>query len=329
MKDLLNGYKQYPPLQIEIEPTEGCNLGCSFCGLRGIRKNGTKPWNFMTLETAEKIAKKIRDEKWKSKIQFCGHGEPTLNPELLEIMKIFRRELPNNDMSMMTNGHGFKNNFDLRKFCEELEKLGFNDLVFDVYSDNGDWNVVEQISDKYDIIVFGENKNDKIFTNKGGKRKLRVILYPLELSNHSVLRKMQNHCGAAAPLDYKREHITCTKVFRELFIRWDGNVALCCDDFRGQYFIEDASKENVSLHDVWNHPRFQAARIRLFNKDRTFLPCHGCNCPPNKAGFIPDITGGKDKKYMPTEISDEVIKVSESAYRPEGLTTIFKRKWEK
>lgn len=28
---------QQPPFTVLIEPTEGCNLGCSFCGLRGMR----------------------------------------------------------------------------------------------------------------------------------------------------------------------------------------------------------------------------------------------------------------------------------------------------
>ena len=75
MKDLLNGYEQRPPLLIEIEPTEGCNLGCSFCGLRGIRKTGTTPLKFMSVENAKKIARKIRLERWQSKIMFAGHGE--------------------------------------------------------------------------------------------------------------------------------------------------------------------------------------------------------------------------------------------------------------
>ena len=139
---------------------------------------------------------------------------------------------------------------------------------------------------------------------------------------------MANHCGAAAPLDFKKKHVTCTKVFREMFIRWDGNVSLCCDDFRGQYFIANALQEDLRLRDIWNHERFQAARIRLFNKDRTFKPCYGCNCPPNRAGFIPDISGGKDKIYMPTEINEDVIRITNEAYLKDGLTTIIKRKWE-
>ena len=328
--DLLNGYKQFPPLQIEIEPTEGCNLGCSFCGLRGIREKGTKPWKYLTVENAKEIALKIRRQRWKSKIMFCGHGEPTLNPQLLEIIKIFRWELPFNDMSMFTNGKGFKNgNFEIKNFCDELNKIGFNDIIFDVYSKNGDWNIVENIKDEYPITIMGEQSDGKVFSNKILKDRLRIILYPLELPNHPNWRKLQNHCGAAAPLDYSKKNTKCTKLFRELFIRWDGNVSLCCDDFRGQYFICNFLDEKYTCEEVWNHERFQAARIRLFNKDRTFLPCYGCNCPPNKAGFLPDITGGRDKSYMPTEISDDVIRITNEAYNKNGLTTIIKRDWER
>lgn len=336
MKDLLNGYEQYPPLLIEIEITEGCNLGCSFCGLRGIRKKGTKPWKFMSVEDAKKIAIKIKKEKWNSKIVFAGHGEPTLNPNLLEIIKIFRKELPINDISLMTNGAGFTRGiFEIKNFCKELKEIRFNDLVFDIYSDNGDWNEVLKVKNDHKIIMFGEEKKgDECFTNKmpynkTSKNHFRIILYPLVLLNdtNKSYRKMQNHCGAAAPLDYEKENTTCTKVFRELFIRWDGNVSLCCDDFRGQYFIANILS-NLSIKEVWNHERFQAARIRLFNKDRKFLPCHGCNCPPNKAGFIPDITGGRDKNKIPIEISEEVRLITEEAYLKNGLTTIIKRKWE-
>ena len=102
MKDLLNGYIQHPPYIVEIEPTEGCNLGCSFCGIRGMRKKGTTPWNFMTIKQAADIAKKIRDAGWNSVIVFCGHGEPTLNKNLLNIIKIFRHYLPNNVMQIMS-----------------------------------------------------------------------------------------------------------------------------------------------------------------------------------------------------------------------------------
>lgn len=44
---------QQPPFTVLIEPTEGCNLGCSFCGLRGMREKGTKPWNHMSTKNCK------------------------------------------------------------------------------------------------------------------------------------------------------------------------------------------------------------------------------------------------------------------------------------
>jgi hypothetical protein len=327
MKDLLNGYRQHPPFLIEIEPTEGCNLGCSFCGLRGIRERGTKPWNFMSLETAKDIAKKIKNSGWNSRVCFCGHGEPTLNPNLIEIIKIFRKELPKHKFQLICNGYGFKHGiFDIKDFLKTLSELNFNDVVFDVYSDNGDWTAVEEVLNDYEVKVIG--KDGESF-NYSKQKPMRVALYPLNV-DVKMLRIMDNHCGAAAPLDFSPKTVNkrCEKPFRYLFIRWNNSVCLCCDDFRGQYKIGNVYDFN-ELDELWNHPNFQAARIMLFSdKHRIMKPCYGCNYHSIRPGLLPDPTGS-DKNVMPHELGDDVKAVLEKCYDENGSTTIVKRKWEK
>ena len=44
---------QEAPFTVQIELTEGCNLGCNFCGLRGMRENGTKPWKFLSIKNSK------------------------------------------------------------------------------------------------------------------------------------------------------------------------------------------------------------------------------------------------------------------------------------
>lgn len=324
MKDLLNGYRQHEPFLIEIEPTEGCNLGCSFCGLRGIREKGTGPQNFMTLETAELIANRIKESGWNSRITFCGHGEPTMNKDLLEIIKIFRKILPKHNMSLLCNGYGFKHGlFNIRTFLQELERIQFNSFALDVYSDKGDWTAIEDAPEYMErVVIIGKDGEGFNYTKR---TPMRIALYPMEV-DASIYRSLSNHCGAAAPLDYARKEIRCTKPFRELFIRWNGFVALCCDDFRGQYkigFIKDFKK----IDDLWNSPAFQSIRIMLYNGKRTVKPCLGCSCPPIRAGFLPD-PSGRDKEAMP-EITADVIKECKKYYDEKGSTTIVKRKWEK
>lgn len=91
MKNFLPGYFQQAPFTIQVEPTEGCNLGCTFCGLQGMKHNGKTPWNFMTLETAERIASEISRVGWNSKIVFALHGEPTLNKNFFGDSKDFQK----------------------------------------------------------------------------------------------------------------------------------------------------------------------------------------------------------------------------------------------
>ena len=59
--------KQEPPFAIQVELTEGCNLFCKFCGIRGIRKKPNE-CKFMSLECSKNIAKQIGATKWGSRI---------------------------------------------------------------------------------------------------------------------------------------------------------------------------------------------------------------------------------------------------------------------
>ena len=110
--------------------------------------------------------------------------------------------------------------------------------------------------------------------------------------------------------------------FRELAFRWDGNVTLCCDDFRGEYPI--ANIFDMKIDDIWNHERFQAARIMLYNYNRNFRPCDGCTNISFKVGFLPDYKGAET---LPP-ITEEVQTLAQSVHRFGPLSNIVKRKWE-
>ena len=47
---------QESPFAVQIELTEGCNLFCKFCGIRGIRKK-PNDFKFMSLEVSKNIAR--------------------------------------------------------------------------------------------------------------------------------------------------------------------------------------------------------------------------------------------------------------------------------
>jgi radical SAM protein with 4Fe4S-binding SPASM domain len=320
----MENYRQQAPFTVQIEPTEGCNLGCKFCGLRGMRENGTKPWYFMNTKTAENIAKKIKEAGWTCKIIFAMHGEPTLNPDLFKIISIFRKYLPNAVFYIISNGYGIVHNdeYEIEDYVKELFNAGINHILLDNYSDHGDWSkVVKAVQDTVQVLYLGKDKTPMFPTDS---KKNIIVLPPIVTTKISLVRNLKNHCGAAFPLDDSFNNKKCAVPFRELSFRYDGSVALCCDDFRGEFFIGNI-KDYKTIDDLWNDERFQAARIMLYNGERSFRPCQGCSSVSMRVGLLPD-QKGKDELEP---VSEEVRMFCQAVGQEGPLSKIIvKRPWE-
>lgn len=321
--------KQSPPYSIQIELNEGCNLGCSFCGLRGMREKGTQPWYRMKKETAERIIAEIKRVGWHSRIIFSMHGEPTLNPNVTKIIAMFRKAFPTTVMSMMSNGYGIVHGFgDIsteQTISERVGKLmeaGLNDLIIDYYSAKGDAKTIEDAlkGSKFKI----EHLASKVPLYSPRAGHFRVLFNPPIQKEKAINRHLCNHCGAAGPLDMSYQGKRCARPFRELAIRYNGSVAICCNDFRGEYPIGNIMEQ--SIEDIWYSKRFEAARILLYAGERSFKPCYGCNALSHRVGLLPD---GRGKEDMP-EPNDKILNYARSISKNNKhlCKTLYKRSWE-
>lgn len=295
-------YRQDPPFSIQVEFTEGCNRGCDFCGLQGMRKTGKEPFYFMSKETATRIADEIVRVGWHSRIIFSMHGEPTLNKNWLNIIKLFRKKLPNAVMSIMTNGLGIKHSqSDMGTMLSRISKSGLNDLIIDMYTPNDDGHQIKEFCEDNNIDYQILDKGIPLYSSS--HTRFRILFNPPIQTDEgaAINRHLCNHCGAAAPLDFSYEGKRCARPFREMTFRYDGSVALCCNDFRGQYPIGNINDRDIE--DIWQDKRFQAARILLYAGERNvFVPCRGCNALSHRVGLLPDLKGQQE---MP-EATDKI-----------------------
>ena len=155
-------------------------------------------------------------------------------------------------------------------------------------------------------------------------KKNIIVVPPIVTTKISLVRNLKNHCGAAFPLDDSFNNKKCAVPFRELSFRYDGSVALCCDDFRGEFFVGNI-KDYKTIDDLWNDERFQAARIMLYNGERSFRPCQGCSSVSMRVGLLPD-QKGKDELEP---ISEEVRMFCKAVGQEGPLSKIIvKRPWE-
>jgi radical SAM protein with 4Fe4S-binding SPASM domain len=288
---------QDPPFAIQLEPVEGCSLACSFCSLQVLRDNGadaeiglhgknSPPYRFADVAMFDRIGKEVARLGWNPRIEFAMHGEPTMHPRLEQCVSRIRFHLPRVSIMVTTNGSGL---LKAGRF-EELFAAGVNTIAIDDY-DHASFceRALENVPTDVHVYHYPASKDASPHLRFHGQRVV-VIADIAEAEDGTHLLSNQ---GGNVPLGRTDElplQERCAKPFRELSIRWDGNVAVCCDDWKGEYQI--ANIMTTPLHQLWHHPRFDAARRILYKGDRGAMkPCKGCNVRTYRNGLLPDKLG--------------------------------------
>lgn len=328
-------YRQEPPNCVQIELVEGCNLGCSFCGLQHIRDNGANgperkhgkasAFKFLTEEMMEEIGlqlfKAVEEYNWNPRIELAMHGEPTMHPDYVGMVKMLRGYLPKASIQMTSNGGGLLRGAGMASNINALMEAGLNVLSLDNYDGI---KIVDKIlqgyNGPYPVKKYPQDKLANPHTRRKPSVHEVVVIHDLELAtkgNHSIV---YNHAGGSFPPNDDAAGKRCVKPFRELSIRWDGNIAMCCNDWPGRYKIGHVSE---GLEALWQGAGFMAARRALLQGNRTFDPCKGCDYTGYRLGLLPDKLGKKSLP-LPTAETWETIEQCTSG---EPYTPAIKRPW--
>jgi MoaA/NifB/PqqE/SkfB family radical SAM enzyme len=329
-------YRQTNPYCIQVELTEGCNLRCPFCGLNGIRGKDNN-FKCMTVDMAVEIATGIAAaDGWNPRIEFAMHGEPTMNKDAERIVAEFRHALPKAYLLMESNGGGIVGNPVTK--IQDLFRAGLNCLALDQYEGiNLVPKIKRTLEDALHVEELGRVKHagpDKIqiyFYPSGGpagnphqrqKQRRLVFVEPISVATKGTHSTLSNHAGSGGPPNERGQGKRCAKPFRELSVRYDGSVAICCNDWRGEYVI--GRVPDMNLEEIWHHPRMYAARNKLYHGLRDFGPCKGCDAVSYRPGLLPDHKG-KCELEEPTKAD---LKLISQALADGPLTEPVKRPWE-
>lgn len=334
--------QQDAPFAVQVELSEGCNLYCDFCGLQGIRTIKEKNFKFMSVPDADNIASQIAEAGWNPRIEFAMHGEPTMNDNYILIVEKFRQHLPKHHIMMTSNGGGLLRPPGIVPSLQELFNAGLNVFAFDAYE-------YVKIKDKVDAVLFPakatedsrqlafeldelgferhrypEEKEFSPHNRYGHKARKFIRVQDISVAASGTHSSLNNHCGAgSAPLK-KPMVARCAKPFREMAIRWNGDVAICCNDWRGVYKCGNVVRHG--LESVWQSTQFNAARKYLMQGDRAALnPCKLCDAKSYRVGLLPD-KYGKVNLGIPKADDEAVVKFASSGL---SYTEYNKREWEK
>ena len=306
----------YYPYTVQIEAVQGCNRRCRFCGTAGMERK----FYFADIKTVQHTCRLIRDAGLNCRILLAGHGEPTLHPQIAQIIAEIRKHLPENTIHLFTNGTVIEKHPEM---VVELFNAGLNDLVFDEYSDHrvGEFVRNDPICRSFRVVEQG--RGVPLMCEKKPGQKRICIVPPIDIvGKNTANRKLINHCGAGmkplrAPLEAK-----CGNLFRDLFVRWDGNIAICCNDFRGEYYVTNIMQCGT-LREAYFHRRLESARrFSMINNRKAVHPCDVCNDKPIRPGLLPD-RSGKVKLDKPTAEDYRIVMENR-----EPLAKVVRREWE-
>lgn len=324
-----NGEDCWPPHEVSLELVEGCALRCSWCGVHGIREDNDRLLRLMPDETWVRVAREIRRRRWYTRVLLSGRGEPLLHPHFDQCLDAFQRWSPRTALWVETSGFGLAPQhlrshdpifFAAANRLASMVEAGVSAVL--VRRRRGTervWDVLRAAAD--DLAQF---VGVRVLCGLNESHPTRVLERHIWLAPDNT-RAMESHspaenyAGAGAPPGRTLSK-QCLRPTKEMAVRWDGRVAMCQADWRGEVCLGDIT--HSSLWDVFYGPVARAARARLNSGLRDLRPCSACD-------HIPDLRGRSETggDWVPPESEHRAL--IEGALAAGSMTVPVLRPWER
>jgi MoaA/NifB/PqqE/SkfB family radical SAM enzyme len=245
---------------ITINPTELCNRTCHFCP-----RSDAKIYPNQNLHIAEdtirKLSSELRLNNYSNRVGWSGNGEPLLTKDFYKLVKIVSNENPQLRVHEI-NTNGDKLTSDI---ISKIYEAGINHIVVSLYDGDEQLHKFSKLFQEYPDDTFTLRKsyyhsnNFKGFTNRAGAVDLNADMVDEYKSNK------------------------CYLPFYKLFIDWNGDQILCCED----WFKLSKNKLNINTHslkDIWESTFLNNYRKHLQEGKRDLPVCNKCNIHGEKVG---------------------------------------------
>ena len=240
---------------IEINPTELCNLRCTFCPRSTFYPNQNL---HMSLDTAEEIYKQLMDIRYTGYVSITGRGEPTLHPQFDKLSEIFLRPERSWKVKCATNGKR------LKKWFSTIEKYDL--ITYSLYEET--YSQAQKIIKKYK-----------------GHRVIDVKYRPDTDENGNIIPWMEkgNFTNRAGSLEGTRGYIDkrCDVAFVKLFIDYDGIYRLCCEDWKEKIALGTIFEEHIGDY-IETNEKLKSIQKQLIYGHRPYAPCKDCSYSPSQ-----------------------------------------------
>lgn len=305
------------PISAHIDVSSVCNYKCSFCfqaDMEGMKKVGLKR-GFMDVEMFKKIVDDCAafPEKIK-KIKIGNHGEPTLNPDVVEMVAYARKSDCADIIEMFTNGSKLEPiinkglveaglqriNISLEGLTDQryMEVAGVKqvfqeiiDGVRDLYETktrfNSDLKIYVKIADQAhalkkdstEIFVLTEEEKKYFFDTFGPICDEIFVEKVVPQWAETQLTKQNDvtETGMYGQSISAWKEV-CPFIFMYMQFNCDGTVSPCTLDWPRKVVVGNVNDESVS--DIWNGDSLRELQVAMLAGKRKCINfCGACSAP--------------------------------------------------
>lgn len=269
-----------------IEPVHGCNLRCGHCSCRLDKPNTYHYIKEDSWIQAWSIISKVAPT---TRADLCLGGEPTLHPDIYQLLKLARKISPLTQIQITTNGTMLLSG---KLEYRELLAAGANIIYTDMY---GPHSKFVDMAKESGIAWYEYYKKPKDapspWTYNGPDLKLIVLQeqpenWPKSRYRAGLLGTWFNHLDWEAAKRFGLTPVTqaparrCNQPFRYSCIDSKGYYLLCCQDNVGETsgMFGNVSEGVDGFLKFWYGKKMQTYRVNLMAKNRMAnSQCSRCN----------------------------------------------------
>lgn len=293
------------PYSIAIDPSNVCNFKCKFCAIQSKEEKVFFKKQLMDLDLYKKIIDDLKKLPNKLKVlRINGQGEPLLNPFICEMIQYAKENNVADNIEMITNGSRLNSELSrklidtgidrIRISIEALDAQGYWDIAetkidFDGFINNIKY--LHEISGNCEIyckIVDAavlQEEDRKRFFEIFGEICDRIFIdnvIPL-WSDFAEVNDIVSATQKGIHGQLLKEVKVCPYSFYSLIINPDGDVTVCCADWKRKLVVGNLKEQ--SLKEIWNGKKLRNFWIDLLqgNKNqyemcaKCVLPMYDCN----------------------------------------------------
>jgi len=288
------------PYTLAIDPSNLCNFRCDFCAIQSKKEELPFRKQLMDKKLFMKIIDDISEFPDKLKVlRINGQGEPLLNPDLPEMIKYAKDKKVAEFVEIITNGSRLNPEINvklinsgvdrIRISVEALDGEGYQRMadvkmdfeafranIKDLHDRSGNCEIYCKI---VDAAVPTEEDRNRFFELFGDicDRIFIDNVVPLWSDFEELNQKMK--VGKTGMHGQEIKNITvCPFPFYSLIINSDGEVTVCCADWKRKLVVGDLRKE--TLKEIWTGEVLRNFWIKLLQgKKNDFEMCRKCLLP--------------------------------------------------